>query len=73
MGYDGSKLQSSNIWCSSDEPSTDVAECRRKVASGRKVVGAMKSLYNARGLQYECASVLQEVLLVPVFCITERP
>ena len=42
------------------------AECSRKVASGRRVAGAIKSLVNARDLQLECARVLHETLLVPV-------
>ena len=33
------------------------AECRRKVASGRRMAGAIRSLVNARGLQIEWASV----------------
>ena len=33
---------------------------------GRKVGGAIRSLINARGLQFECARVLHETLLVPV-------
>ena len=36
-----------------DESSTDVSECHRKVMSERKVVGAIRSLVNARGLQLE--------------------
>ena len=34
-----------------DELGTDGAECSRKVASGRKVAGAIRSLINARDLQ----------------------
>ena len=41
-------------------------QCRRKVASGRRVAGGMRSLVNARGLQLECAGILHETLLVPV-------
>ena len=41
-------------------------ECSRKVASGRRVAGAIRFLVNARDLQIECASVLYETLLVPV-------
>ena len=33
-----------------DESGTDVGECRRKVASGRKIAGAIRFLGNARGL-----------------------
>ena len=51
-----------------DESDTDGAECSRKVASGRRVVGAaIRSLVNSRDLQFECARVLHETLLVPVF------
>ena len=52
--------------CVLDESSTDEAECNRKVASGRRVAGAIKSLVNARSLQLECDMVLHESLLVPV-------
>ena len=40
-----------------DESGTDRAECSRKVASGRRVVGAIRSLVNARDLQLECTSL----------------
>ena len=46
--------------------STDEAECSRKVASGRKVAGAIRSLVNARSLHLECCRVLHETLLVSV-------
>ena len=42
------------------------AECNRKVASRRRVAGAIRSLINARDLQLECARGLHETLLVPV-------
>ena len=45
---------------------TDEAECSRKVASGRRITGAIRSRVNARSLQLECARVLHESLLVPV-------
>ena len=41
-------------------------ECRRKVASGRKVVGAIRSLANARGMQLKSARALHEALLKPI-------
>ena len=42
-------------------------QCNRKVARGRRIPGAIRSLFNAaRSLQFECASVLHESLLVPV-------
>ena len=36
------------------------------MASGRRVAGPTRSLVNARDLQLECATVLYEILLVPV-------
>ena len=58
--------------CVLDESGSDVAECHRKVESGRKVAGDIKFLVNASGVQPECAWVLQEALLVPVLlCDTE--
>ena len=41
-------------------------QCRRKVVSGRRVAGSIRSLVNARSLQLEYARVLHESLLVPV-------
>ena len=49
-----------------DESGTDGAEFSRKVASGRRVAGAIRSLVNGRDLQRECARFLHETLLVPV-------
>ena len=54
------------LGCVLDESGTDEAECSRKVASGRRVAGAIRSLVNARSLKLECARVLHESLLVPV-------
>ena len=48
-----------------DESGTDEAECSRKVASGRRVAGAIKSLVIDRSLQLECGRVFHESLLVP--------
>ena len=53
--------------CVLDPLDTDGAECNRKVVSGRRVAGAIRSLVNARDLQLECARVFHEALLVPVF------
>ena len=52
--------------CVLNESGTDEAECSRKMESGRRVAGAIRSLVNARSLQFECAMVLHESLLVPV-------
>ena len=40
-----------------DESSRNGAECNRKVASGRRVAGAIRSLVNARDLQLDCTSL----------------
>ena len=53
------------LGCVLDESGTDDAECSRKVASGRRVAGAMKALVNDRDLQLECA-ILHDSLMVPV-------
>ena len=42
------------------------AECHWKVAKGRKFVGALRSLVNARSLQLECARMLHEALIMSV-------
>ena len=41
-------------------------QCTRKVGSGRRVTGAIRSLVNARSFQLECARVLHESLVVHV-------
>ena len=67
---DGMRLEPASefkyLECVLDISGTDEAECRRKVASGRRVAGAIQSLVNVRGLQLKCAWVLHESLLVPV-------
>ena len=45
------------------ESRTDEAVCSRKVASGRRVAGGIRSLVNARSLQLECARVLYETMI----------
>ena len=47
-----------------DESSTDGAECSRKVANGRRVAGAIRSLVNARDCSLSVL-VLHETLLIP--------
>ena len=49
-----------------DESGTSEAECCKKVASGRKVAGVIRSLVNERGLRLECARVFHETLLMSV-------
>ena len=48
-----------------DEMGTDDVECDRKVSSGRRVAGAIKSLVNGKSLSFECIWVLHESRLVP--------
>ena len=55
-----------------NESGTDGGECSRKVVSGRRVAGAIRALVNARNLQFECAIVLHEPLLVPFLCMAVR-
>ena len=46
------------LGCVLDESSTDgAAECTRKVASGRRVAGAIRFLVNARDLQRKYGSL----------------
>ena len=52
------------MWCALDESGTDGAECSRKVASGRRVTGAIRFIVNARDLQLACPKVLHETLAV---------
>ena len=54
------------LGCVFNKSGTEDAECCRKVASGRKVSGAIRSQANARGLQLECARLLHEGLLEPI-------
>ena len=49
-----------------DESGTDQAVCCRKLVSGRRVAGAIRSLVNAGGLQLECARVWHKSFFVPV-------
>ena len=41
-------FQNLNIWGVMDESDTNDADCCRKVVRGRKGVGAIRSLFNAR-------------------------
>ena len=67
---DGARLEHVSkfkyLGCVLDEAGTNGAKCSRKVASGRRVAGAIRFRGNARNLQIECARVLHETLLVPV-------
>ena len=68
MEYSDSKY----LGCVLDELSTDEAECSSKVASRKRVAGAIRSLVNARGLQLECARFLYESLLCLFLCMALR-
>ena len=58
---DWSMCQNLNTWSVFlDESGSDEAECHAKVASGRRVAGAIRSLVNAKDLQLGCARVLHE-------------
>ena len=46
------------------ESDTIKAECCRKVASGRRVSDAIRSLVNTRSLQLGCVRVLHQSLVV---------
>ena len=46
-----------HLGCVLNESGTEGAECSRKVARGKRVAGATRSLVNARDLQLECASL----------------
>ena len=56
-----------------DESDTNEAECRRRIAIGRKVSGTIRSLVKSRGLQIECARVLYEILILPVLMYGSEP
>ena len=48
------------VGCILYESGTHEAECHRKLISGRKVAGAIRSLIDARNLRFEYARVLHE-------------
>ena len=54
------------LGCILDKSGTNEAECSRKVASGRRIAGDIRSLVNARSLKLECVRVLNESLLMQV-------
>ena len=53
--------QNLNIWDVLDESGTIGAECSRKVVSGRRVAGEIRSIVNARDLQLESASLTSNI------------
>ena len=54
------------LGCVLDESDIEEAGCSRKVASWRRVGGAIRYPVNARSFHVECARVLHESLLVLV-------
>jgi len=54
------------LGCVLNARGTDEADCGSKVVSGRRTVGAIRSLVNARSLSMSVVKVLHEKLLVPV-------
>ena len=52
--------------CVLERSGKNKTDCSGKVASGRRVAGANRTLVNVRRLQLECARALHELLLVPV-------
>ena len=52
-------LEFKYLGCVLDKLGTDEAECSRKVVSGRRIAGAIRSLVNARSLQLQRARVFQ--------------
>ena len=54
------------LGCILDKSGTDGAQYSRKVASGRRVTDAIRSLVNGTDLQLQYARVLHETLLVLV-------
>ena len=52
--------------CILHESGLEKAECSKKVASVRRVEGAISSLVNTRDFHFECTRVLHEILLVLV-------
>ena len=72
MRFIKSMSQNLNIWSVLDKSGMDGEECSRKVASGRRVAGAIRSLLNARDLQLKYARVLHKTLLYLFLCKSVR-
>ena len=66
---DGARLQQvpdfKCLGCVLDELGTDDVECRRKVVSKGKAADAIRFQVSARGMQFGCARVPCDSLLVP--------
>ena len=54
------------LGCVLNESGTDLAECRRMGANGRKVAGTIRSVVNARGLQLQRERMLHETLILNI-------
>ena len=48
-------------------------QCHRKVESGRRILGIIRSLVNARGLQLEFSRVLHELYLFIFIVLQQVP
>ena len=55
-----------------DESGTDGAECNRKVASGRRVASAIRSLVNARDLKLSVLESCMRHYLCYFLCMVVR-
>ena len=60
------------MWDVSDKSGTDEEEFSRKVASGRRVGGTIRSLVNAKDLQFECAESCMKYCLYLFLCMAVR-
>ena len=58
--------------CVLDESGTGEGVCSRKVANGRRVAGAIRSLVSVMSLHLDCARVSNESMLVPVLTYGSR-
>ena len=73
MGFVYSMCRDLNIWSVLDE--SDGAVCIRRIVTGRRIAGAIRSLVNARDLQIFSLSVLESCIrhcLYLFFCMAVR-
>ena len=59
MGLINSMSQFKYLGCVLDESGTDVSECSWKVASAKRIAGAIRSLVNYRDLLHESTRVCE--------------
>ena len=70
MGHTKQVSEFIYLECNLSESRHIAVEYCMKVANGRKVAGAIKTLVNVRGLQLQCARVLYETLLMAVMLLS---